>query len=520
MFHVNPAIVEGTAALRIVGRTNAAGEAIERRIKVVQEGFPISESVSGVIANGSAEHTITLPATWLNGSLQVKAHFFPSSAAELQGGLEAMRREPAGCFEQAASSNGSNVLILDAMKQASQINLPGVAFQPNAVYQPNPAMEKRARSFLQSGYAQLADFECIDPADKSRRGFDWFAGAATANEALTAYGLMQYRDMAAVFPVEDGLLKRTEKYLLDGRDQKGSFQYQHPGRDRFGRAPDHLTNAYILWALTESGAQDNLDSELAAVRASCKQHNDPYLLALAGMSHLKAKKTIDGIDLLQRLRDWQQPDGKVEGAKTSITGSQGHDLLVETTALAAVAWLKAERADDFGREVNLAVKWLGQQRRGPGGFGSTQATLLALKALVTHRQKNVREPQGGEVRLFVRDANGIEAPGINFAAGRPVPVQQRGPVEPAHAFFSPRSQEPFAITLNDPTVLRPGKNVIALGSIVAGNGNVLNGLPYTITWSPYRSQKLRQRPQGAPVQPGQGTQTRPRTGQGRRDRQA
>ena len=39
----------------------------------------------------------------------------------------------------------------------------------------------------------------------------------------------------------------------------------------------------------------------------------------------------------------------------------------------------------------------------PGAFGSTQATVLALKALIAHARANKRTVEGGELRLFVGD---------------------------------------------------------------------------------------------------------------------
>ena len=58
-------------------------------------------------------------------------------------------------------------------------------------------------------------------------------------------------------------------------------------------------------------------------------------------------------------------DGHLEAAATSITGSGGRDLQIETTALAVLGWLKANRPAEFTLAVQRAVRWIGQQR---GGF--------------------------------------------------------------------------------------------------------------------------------------------------------
>ena len=60
------------------------------------------------------------------------------------------------------------------------------------------------------------------------------------------------------------MLKRTQDFLMSRRDGKGGFLRNPAAIDSFGRAPDDVTNAYIVWALTESGKDDDLTKELNA----------------------------------------------------------------------------------------------------------------------------------------------------------------------------------------------------------------------------------------------------------------
>ncbi len=471
LYRATPSIVEGDAAFRVVGKSAGVGDGVERKFKVVADGFPGGGSVSGVLDNGAVEHLIELPTQWIDGSLQVHAHFYPSPLAELQSGLDALLREPAGCFEQSSSSNYPNVLILHHLKHASTLG------------HANPLAEKRARQLLLTGYAKLTAFESADPKNQqTKRGYEWF-GAYPPHEALTAYGLLQFRDMAKVHRVDDAMLKRTEQYLLDQRDGKGGFQRNPQGLDRFGRAPDAITNAYILWALSESGGSENLDVELTALRDQAKTRKDPYFLALAALSHLNRQKTQHGIDLLRQVRNFQIADGQVKGAETSITGSHGRDLAVETTALAILGWLKAERPADFNPNLQNALRWLGQQRRGEGSYGGTQATILALKASLAHAQKNVRQLQAGEVQMALRNGRAGEAP--------PVGPGGQDFFDASRAAFTARMQDPISIKLQDAAIPVPGKNLVSL-NITGGSA-----MPYTLTWS-YRTLKPANDPQ-APV---------------------
>src|SRR5205814_7858011 len=78
-----------------------------------------------------------------------------------------------------------------------------------------------------------------------------------------------------------------------------------------------------------------------------KDSSDPYYVALAGISHINQNKPKEGVELLTILGKLQKEDGHVGGAQTSITGSGGRDLVIETTALATLGWLKANRPEEF-----------------------------------------------------------------------------------------------------------------------------------------------------------------------------
>ena len=80
------------------------------------------------------------------------------------------------------------------------------------------------------------------------------------------------------------MLKRTQDYLLAQRDGKGGFQRNPRALDTFGRAPDDITNAYIVWALTESGKDDDVTKELNALAEQAKTSKDPYFLSLVANS--------------------------------------------------------------------------------------------------------------------------------------------------------------------------------------------------------------------------------------------
>jgi hypothetical protein len=259
--------------------------------------------------------------------------------------------------------------------------------------------------------------------------------------------------MAKVYPVDEDMLRRTQKYLLERRDGKGGFKRNPRSIDTFGRAPDAITNAYIVWALTESGLTEDLTLELKSLYDLAKTSDDPYFVALTAISHVNRNMPKEGVELLKNLGKFQKEDGRLEGAKTSITGSGGRDLLIETTALATLGWLKANRPDTFNGNIDKSVKWLGRQRGGYGGFGSTQSTILALKALIAHTRANKKPIEPGVVNVFVN--------------GRDVAAQS----------FSATAQEPISLTIPTQDYLKPGLNKMRLQ--ITGR----NAFPYTLSWT-------------------------------------
>lgn len=93
----------------------------------------------------------------------------------------------------------------------------------------------------------------------------------------------------------------------------------------------------------------------------------------------------------------QSADGSFRNAKTSITRSCGKSLHVETTSLAVLSMLRVD-PDQWSGEIKNAIDFLMHKMNG-GYFGSTQATILAMKAFVEFMAVN--GSQSGEAEFEV-----------------------------------------------------------------------------------------------------------------------
>jgi hypothetical protein len=228
------------------------------------------------------------------------------------------------------------------------------------------------------------------------------------HEALTAYGLLQFKDMARVRPVDPELINRTQAFLLSRKDGNGGFT-QNPKSYHSWGAAKHVVNAYIVWALVESDPDDqermDLRKEIDALKAEALNENsaggkDAYFVALVANVLLQRGEREAAHRLLDRLQEKHAKDGVVTGAVTSVTCSRGRDLEIETTALALLGWLRANDPK-YATTVKAATKWISQQRGGYGGFGSTQSTIMALKALTLHAKKSAHPAESGTITLRV-----------------------------------------------------------------------------------------------------------------------
>jgi hypothetical protein len=241
---------------------------------------------------------------------------------------------------------------------------------------------------LEKGYKRLIGYEC------KSGGYEWF-GEDPGHEALTAYGLMEFSDMAEVFPVDTAMLSRTREWLLKQRDGKGGFNRGRRALHTWVVDPD-VSNAYITWALLSAG-EKNLDKEIATVREAAAKSSNSYVIALAANVLAIAGDKPARNDLLDRLIKLQQIDGQISGATGSIVGSGGEALAIETTSLATLAWLSDIDYIDF---ADKGVRYLSEVCKG-GRFGNTQSSVLALKAIVAYDKAQAHPKAKGQLQLIV-----------------------------------------------------------------------------------------------------------------------
>jgi hypothetical protein len=358
-----------------------------------------------------------------------------------------------------------------------------------------PAIEAKARQYIHLGYQRLLGFEIAGG------GFDWF-GNPPANRTLSAYGLLELVDMAKVHNVDPEVISRTRQWLLGLQNADGSWHPEermlHEDPSRRGDLHRLTSTAYIGWAVfSGQPAGEQSRRTLRFLRSHAPESiDDPYVLALVAMAVRTADPTgSSATTYLNRLESLKRTsgDGKLAwwelaaGGKTAFYGG-GPSGNVEATAMAALALIQSGQHPETCRG---ALAWLIEQKDARGIWPSTQATVLALKALLAGTSNPLGPPAPRHVEIAVdgQTVERVTIPADEFdvvraidvtahvgAGAHRVSVSNRGDTsagcQVVASYYSPQVQNPasqqaLAIELAyDRTELVEGDRLGATATIV------------------------------------------------------
>ncbi len=377
----------GYGEFTIAFKACGLGDAFTQKIRIAPKGFPVAASFS---AQEKEKEFSFEPKNLVKGSLQIKFTAFPNVVSDLMAGVAGILQEPYGCFEQTSCTAYPNAMVLDYL---------------NATESKDDKTISRATGLLDRGYKRLTTFEA------SEKGYEWF-GANPAHEGLTAYGLMEFTDMKkAGQDVDQGMIDRTAAWIMSRKDGKGGFRREQHAYHDFGRISDDILNAYIVFALAESGYTD-IRKEYETSYKKAAETQDPYMLAMMTNASYSLNETKKGNDMMDMLAKKQAENGSWTGTTHSITYSQGQSLTIETTSLGILALLKSP--DMNASALSSAVQFLVGSRSGSGVFSSTQGTILALKALTEYAKFSKKTNESGTIEVYV---DGKKAAVKSYQAG-------------------------------------------------------------------------------------------------------
>jgi len=360
-------------------------DAIRREVEVAPDGEKVEESISDRLSQ-TVDHTITIPNGSIEGAEKILVRVYPGVFSQIVDGLDSMLQMPSGCFEQTSSTTYPNILIVQYMKQTEQIN---------------PELQLKAEGFINAGYQRLLTYEV--PGG----GFSWF-GDPPANKVLTAWGLKEFYDMAKVHEVDPNVMTRTRAWLLSQQERDGSWKpdanYLHAESWGNIQSSDVLVTAYIADALLTSTERDaGIGKAIDFLKQRWQKAEDAYTLALVANALVAWDKNDAAASaVLEKLHGMRVTEGDTTHWKgdATVTFTHGDAADVEATALAAMAFMKAGKHADT---VTEALTWIIQKKQASGHWGSTQSTILALKALILSLEHQTKDVDA-KIRVIVNDA--------------------------------------------------------------------------------------------------------------------
>jgi uncharacterized protein YfaS (alpha-2-macroglobulin family) len=364
-----------TLTVKAIGAKRS--DAVERAVRVVPDGKAFPTAQSGALSGSAISLNVDYPANAVPGSGELSLTIFPAFLSSVVAGMDSIFAEPNGCFEQTTSTTWPNVLVLRYLQDTQQIT---------------PELQLKAEGLISAGYQRLLTFE------HPTGGFSWF-GVSDGKPYLsvTAFGVMEFADMAEVYDVDEAMLARTITWLAGQQQSDGTWQGDQT--EFFSFHTNQVRNtAFVLWALKSAGYEGpELERGLSYLRAHYDDDKqDGYTLALVANALAAIAPTDSTLDQVFTLLDTMKT---VDGDKVSWNSgdtqtdfyASGNDAAVTATALVAHALLTANASPDLARG---AVAYLSGARDSNGNFGSTQATIWTLRTLLLAAKKGTQGAVG------------------------------------------------------------------------------------------------------------------------------
>lgn len=330
--------------LQVVAVRGAFRQVTTRRFSAGRRDVELSFGRRGYETAGQT-CALKVPDDAMPGTVTATTHVTTTRSASTQESVDRLLQEPHGCFEQTTACNYPNLVILEALRTRGD----------------DAKTLERATLFARKGFERILRFQ-----DPDSGGFSLWDHTNKPQARYTAMAVLQLAHFAKLF------------------EGKGSFEMRKAIRylDRLpADALDDATGLYVAFAAAEAGYAWPRGARLLDAKPATNYERALQLaLAAAWPGAWTAKTPRDALvaGLARTLEDAQdKTTGAIPSNGSGVMGSQGASFVVETTSLAALAFVRAGRA---GPAVACAG-YLEAAKAEHGGWGGTQATVLAIRAL-------------------------------------------------------------------------------------------------------------------------------------------
>ncbi|MGE8513995.1 MAG: TonB-dependent receptor plug domain-containing protein [Chryseobacterium culicis] len=427
--------------------------------KVEEKGFPHQFSI---INNKTEEIKINIP-EYINGSLFSSYYVFESTALQLFDNLAQLKKEPYGCFEQLSSTVYPNIFILDYLKSSKKINT---------------ATENEVIKNMKKGFQKMLSYKNKDG------GFGYF-NSEESDVSLSAFALLEFTDLKKYVNQDAKLIHGLSSFILSKKNGNGLFEVRrgYESKKEFSEY-SWSRNMYVVYVLSKLGLKNEIEDSFKVMMKRALVTKDSYQLALLANAAAHLGKQAEYDDLMKILD--QQYESKKIKSQITFTGSWGISADAETLSLYIMALQKDEKLNQLkiAEAADQLISFNGYY-----GFGSTQATTLAVQALSEFFSKN--EQLFGVERPVITINKANTSPIISLSSAYKAgenrinihyPTKNGLPYKLEYQYYTLQAPESKDIPLIMDTKLKPGASKVGeTRRMTVTIKNKINGqLPMTI----------------------------------------
>ena len=351
---------DGENSFRVESKAGEKTDVVERNLNVKVNGLEVESMVSSGIITENYSMDILFDEKYISGTEKLKLRIFPSAMVQTIDNIDAMLRLPTGCFEQTSSSLYPDILVLKYLQNSGL---------------DNKEVKEMALDYISKGYQKLLTYEV-----KGTKGGYSLYGNSPAEPVITAFGLMEFNELKEVYDVDEDVIENMKEYLFKNQKINGSFNYSSTYIGGALNTDEVAMSAYIGWALSEVCPDDSrLEKTIDYLEGKVDSTTDNYTLALiANVFANTNKDTSRVIKLLMDKINVTESGAYIGSTIRDYYGTYGNHQNVQTTALTSIALSKTNKESKNNSEL---VNYIIANKYAGGTWGTTQATILALKAV-------------------------------------------------------------------------------------------------------------------------------------------
>ncbi|MBP2616724.1 TonB-dependent receptor plug domain-containing protein [Chryseobacterium jejuense] len=371
--------------IQFIIRSGDFRETVILPFKVEEKGFLHQFSV---IDNKTEEIEVTIP-EYINGSLYSSYYVFENAALKMFDDLERLKREPHGCFEQLSSTVYPNIFILDYLKFSNKID----RFTESLVIRN-----------LKKGFQKMISY-------KNKDGGVGYFNTAESDVSLSAFALLEFTDLKKYIIIDPKIIQELSSFILSKKSGNGLFEVRKYYESKTEAYSEYYwsRNMYILYALSQIGFKTEIEDsyQIMLKRALLKKDSYQLVLLANASANLGKHQEYDNV-MLALNKQFEDQKFKTE---TTFTGSGGTSANAETLSFYMMALQKDEKLNQqtIAKVADQLLSFNGSY-----GFGSTQATVLAVQALSQFFIKNEKLYKND--RPIIKVNNALVSSGLSISS--------------------------------------------------------------------------------------------------------